>query len=87
MKRKNQYNPKCVFHPGMTLKEKLEEMRISPEWLSSEIGISVEDIMAIIQEKKNISPKIAKKLENGLKIPLYLWLNMQKNYEKYKYGL
>ena len=79
--KKNEYNPNKVFHPGETLKEKLNEMNITIEVFSKISNINVNKLKNIIECKDNIDNDIANKLEEHLKIPKSFWLNLQKMYE------
>lgn len=75
-------NPKLIIHPGVTIKEILEERKISQEELAIRTGYSAKHISEIISGKKNISSKFANSLEYALNINTQFWINLQGIYDK-----
>jgi addiction module HigA family antidote len=69
-------------HPGITLKEKLEELKITPEEFAIRTDIPFQTISDILNEKTPITPEIAIQLE-VLNIPASFWISKQTNYDKY----
>ncbi|MBX0312006.1 MAG: HigA family addiction module antidote protein [Sulfurihydrogenibium sp.] len=81
MIKKNQLKIRYAVHPGITLKEKLEEMGMSPEEFAIKIDLPVEVVLSILNEKSPITSNIAIKLEKVLGIPASFWINKQINYD------
>lgn len=80
------YTKKFIFenpiHPWETLKELLDEYRITQKELSERTWISEKHISGIIQWKNNISPEFALKLEFVFKISASFWNNLQTSYNE-----
>ena len=66
--------------PGETLKEVLEERKISTEKLSQYTGYSQKHIESILSGNADITEDFALKLEDAIGIESSLWLNLQKEY-------
>ena len=66
--------------PGETLKEVLEERKISTEKLSQYTGYSQKHIESILSGNADITEDFALKLEDTIGIEASLWLNLQKEY-------
>jgi len=75
--------PVICFHPGETLKEKLEEMGISNKEFAEITKISEENIALITSCKLDIDEKIAALLEKGTGIPACFWLKKQEKFNFY----
>lgn len=71
------------FHPGITLKEKLNELGIKPKQFARQIGIPKKQLLKIIVGKKSIED-IAFLLDEYLKIPTHWWINSQKRFDNYQ---
>jgi addiction module HigA family antidote len=83
MIEKNVLKTNYAMHPGITLREKLEELKITPEELAFISGISFKDIFGILNAEKPITSEIADRLEEILGIPASFWLSKQANYDEY----
>lgn len=68
-------------HPGVQLKETLDEFGISQTVLSNKIGLSRKVVNEIITGKAPITANTAILLERVLGVPAHIWNNLQKNYE------
>ncbi|MBE9240374.1 MULTISPECIES: HigA family addiction module antitoxin [Synechocystis] len=69
-------------HPGIILLEEfLEPMNITQETLATYLNISVKQINEIIQEKNEITPKIAWLLAQAFDTTPQFWMNLQTNYD------
>lgn len=79
----NQYHPQIAFHPGETLAEKLAELGMGPKEFALRTRKPEKTIIAILNAKSGITPEMAVKFENVLKIPAHFWLNKQRNYEEF----
>jgi HTH-type transcriptional regulator / antitoxin HigA len=83
MTKHNQYIPQSVTHPGLTLKEKLEEMEMGPKEFALRSGKPEKTITAILKGDSSITADMAVLFENVTKIPANYWMNHQKNYDEY----
>ncbi len=79
---KNQYHPESFTHPGITLRQKLEEMNIGPKEFALRTGKPEKTISAILNCKSSITPEMAVTFENVLQIPARFWNNYQKIYDE-----
>lgn len=66
-----------AFHPGHYLLEEIEERGMLKKVVAHELGILPTNLSEILKGKRNISPRIAIKLEKILKISAEYWLNLQ----------
>jgi len=80
----NQYTPQIVIHPGETLAEKLEEMRMSIKEFSVRAGKPEKTVIAVINGESSITPDMAVVFENVLNIPAHFWMNLQRSYDEFK---
>jgi addiction module HigA family antidote len=81
---KNQFFPQIVFHPGETLAEKLEEMRMSIKEFALRSEKPEKTVIAIINGDSSITPDMAMAFENVLRIPAHFWVNKQRLYDEFK---
>ncbi len=82
MEKMNGLSLDLLIHPGITIKELLDENKMSQEELAIRTGYSPKHICEIIKGKKNISSKFANSLEYVFNIPTEFWINLQGNYDK-----
>jgi|GEM_PF-2408421 len=80
----NTYKPSIVFHPGDTLKEKLEEMEIGIEEFAYRTGLGEEDILAVLRGESPVTPEMSVRFETITKIHSDFWLRKQARYDQYK---
>ena len=73
-------SPEFIIHPGITLKEYLEEFNITTLELAKRTSFTINHISRVIDGSKKISKEFALKLENALGVPAYFWINLQRNY-------
>jgi len=80
-----EYNPDFALHPGSTLSEKLEELKLSPQDFAKQIGFEEHIILDIVEEKASgiVTPDLAKVFEKALKIPAHFWLRKQNRYNEF----
>ncbi len=79
----NEYKPQSVSHPGFTLSEKLREMGMGSKEFSIRTGKPEKTISAVIKGTSSITPEMAVKFEDVLKIPASFWLSRQRRYDEY----
>lgn len=75
-----------IIHPGVTVKEKLDDMGITTNELAIKTDFKLDYINGIINEKENITPEFAKALEEVTDVSSTFWLNLQNNYKKECFG-
>lgn len=73
--------PELIIHPGETLKELLEDKKMSQEELAIRTEYSAKHISEVISGKKDISSKFANALEYVFGISTEFWLNLQGIYD------
>ncbi len=72
---------KNKIHPGSYLKEELEVRGINQSILARHIKVQPNVINQICNEKRGISPEMAKKLAAALGTTAQLWMNLQGTYD------
>ena len=55
----NEYNSDVVFHPGETLREKLEELKVKPMEFAIRTGKPEKTISNVLNGKSSITPDMA----------------------------
>lgn len=80
----NEFYTDIAFHPGETLAEKLEELKMGPKEFAIRTGKPEKTIIAILKGASSITPEMAVLFESVLKIPARFWINRQLRYEEYK---
>ena len=78
----NNVSKDFIIHPGVTVKEKLEDIGITTNELAMKTNFTLDYINGVINEKENITPEFAKVLEKVTDVSSTFWLNLQNNYEK-----
>jgi len=81
-KMKNGLCLELISHPGEIIAEYLEEYNMSQEELALRSGFSKKHISEVINGKKRISMEFAKGLEYALGVPMYYFVNLQKDYDE-----
>lgn len=75
--------PPVVFHPGITLSEKLNEMRMSVKEFAVRTSKPEKTIFAIIKGDSAVTSDMAVAFETVTKIPAGFWLKRQRSYDEY----
>lgn len=70
-----------VFHPGEFLLEEIEERELKKQDVASALDILPHHLSAIFKGKRNISPKLAIKLERFLGVSAEYWINLQTSFD------
>lgn len=83
MDRLNQYIPNYVPHPGETLAEKLDEMKMGPKEFALRTGKPDKTITAILKGDSSITSDMAVQFEAVTKIPAGMWMNLQRGYDEF----
>lgn len=81
METRNEAPATMAVSPGNILREELRERRISQKELAERIGIQPSHLSEIIRGKRDISRRVADKLEHELGIPSIDWMRMQLAYD------
>lgn len=77
------YSPSTASPPGSTLKEMLEERKISIADFAERIGLSYAQLESIIIGDGEITPELAEKFEKeGLDLQRF-WLSRERNYRNF----
>jgi addiction module HigA family antidote len=82
MAKKKEYTPEIIPHPGLTLAEKLQELRMGPKEFAVRTGKPEKTIIAVMSGKSSITPDMAILFENVLKIPAHYWTNHQRAFDE-----
>ncbi len=77
-------SPDMIIHPGETLKEVLEDRKMTSLDLSLRTDVSADYISSVLCGNENISTSFAKKLEHTLGIEAEFWINLQTAYDREK---
>lgn len=80
--KKSRLSREFIIHPGKTLKEILDERCMSQKELALRTGVTESHVSSVINGRKGISVKFAKKLEYALGVDTSFWINLQANYDK-----
>src|SRR3954447_11825152 len=70
-----------AIHPGLVLKDELEEIGVTQSRLAAHIGVLPKTINEICRGKRGISAEMAWKLSQTLGASPNFWLNLQNNWE------
>lgn len=70
----NGLSREMIIHPGETLKEVLEDRKMSQQELALRTGVTPKHISTVLSGEKNISVSFAKKLEYALDIDAEFWI-------------
>jgi antitoxin HigA-1 len=70
-----------AFHPGQFLLEEIEHRNLVKKQIATELGILPNHLSDIFAGKRNISAKLAVRLEKVLGISAEYWINLQAAYD------
>lgn len=83
MVQKKRFKAVYAFHPGITLREKLEEMGMSVKEFAVRTSKPEKTINAVLMGDSSLTPDMAVAFEQITLIPAHMWLNLQRNYDDY----
>ena len=83
MVQKKKFRIVYAFHPGTTLREKLEEMGMSVKEFAVRTSKPEKTINAVLMGDSSLTPDMAVAFEQITMIPAHMWLNLQRNYDEY----
>lgn len=69
------------IHPGMVLRDELEEIGVSQSMLAAHIKVLPKTINEICNGKRGISAAMAWKLSKSIGASPLFWMNLQTNWE------
>lgn len=77
-----EFRPDYAVHPGVLLKEEIEDLGLTQKAVSEKTGISKTVINEIIKGKRSINADLAVRLESVLESSARFWLNLQALYDE-----
>lgn len=83
MATKNQYTPRRISHPGVTLGAKIQEMEMSIREFAVRAAKPEKTILAVIRGDSSITPDMAVIFENVTQIPAHFWMSRQRSYDEF----
>jgi antitoxin HigA-1 len=72
---------KSPSHPGRLIKADIDELGISVVDAAKALGISRQQLHAVISGRAGVTPEMAVRLEKALGSTADTWLRMQMNYD------
>ena len=69
------------MHPGIYLKELLEELGLSQYRLAQEIRVSAMRVSHVVRGKRPVSPELALRLGHYFRQSPRYWLNLRSRYD------
>ncbi|MBR2128092.1 MAG: HigA family addiction module antidote protein [Bacteroidales bacterium] len=72
-----------AYHPGYTLREKLEEMQMSVKEFAVRTTKPEKTINAVLNGTSALTPDMAIAFETVTLIPAHLWMNLQREYDEF----
>lgn len=79
----NNFKPIYAHHPGITLRDKLEEMQMSVKEFALRTTKPEKTINAVLSGESSLTPDMAIAFEQITLIPAHFWLNLQRNHDEY----
>lgn len=83
MAQKKKFRAVYAFHPGTTLREKLDEMGMSVKEFAVRTSKPEKTINAVLMGDSSLTPDMAVAFEQITMIPAHMWLNLQRNFDEY----
>lgn len=80
----NQYHQPVAFHPGETLREKLDELDMSLKEFALRVSKPEKTVIAVLNGSSSLTPEMAVQFEHVLKIPAHMWMNLQSAFDEYR---
>lgn len=72
-----------AYHPGETLREKLQEMEMSVKEFAIRTTKPEKTINAVLIGESAVTPDMSIAFEQITRIPAHFWLNLQRNFDEY----
>lgn len=83
MNNNEKFKPVRMFHPGITLREKLEELGMSVKEFALRSSKPEKTIIAVLNGDSSVTPEMSVAFEQITMIPARVWLNIQRGYDEY----
>lgn len=80
---KTEYKTSKAYHPGLYVRNIIDEMEISQTEFAKRIGITDKTLSKLINEQTPLTPNIAQKIATLLGTSTSVWINLQANYDTY----
>ena len=78
----NEYTPTTVTPPGGTIKDLLDEQKITQVKLAERMGRSTKFISNLVNGEATLSQKVGLELERVLNVPAHFWNNREQQYRE-----
>ena len=75
------FTPRVIYHPGVTLAEKLEELGMSAKEFSVRTKKPEKTINAVLKGNSSLTPDMAVAFESVTGIPANFWMQKQQKYK------
>ena len=79
----NNLTPFEPTHPGVLIRDELEERGMTQAKLAEQIGVSSSLLNELINGKRAVNTEMALLLEAALGIAAHIWLDLQSDYNMY----
>lgn len=80
--KQNTYKPVRIFHPGVTLREKISELGMSIKEFALRASKPEKTINAVLNGSSSITPEMAIAFEQVTRIPAHMWLSLQSVFDE-----
>lgn len=80
--KRYEYNPDYAIAPGVTIKEEMEALGLSPRELSFILGITEAELSDLFIGKTIITSELASRIEIVTEVPARFWLNYESQYRQ-----
>ena len=75
------YHPTLAIHPGATLNETLQALKMTKRDLAQRTAVTEKHVSAVVGGRASITSDFALKLEKTLSVPASFWNNLERNYQ------
>jgi addiction module HigA family antidote len=69
------------FHPGEHIQEELDELSLTPEAFATQLGVSVAELVAVLEGRQSITAELALRLGHFFGMSAQFWLNLQSSFD------
>lgn len=74
------FNPDWCVHPGATLQDWMDEMKLSPRVVAGLMKLEVADVEDLVAGKMELDEDVARRLWNATQIPTAFWLKREQHF-------
>ncbi|MGW7932583.1 HigA family addiction module antitoxin [Staphylococcus xylosus] len=79
-----EHNDQVVFHPGVYIKDSLEESDMTQRELAARLDTSTKTMSELVRGIKSVTPKMSINLSKVFNVDSQTWLNIQAKYDTLK---